>query len=50
VVMPSAHGTLKLYAAPFSTAAGSCVIRTYNDAGTLTDPSGDLSVAFFGSE
>jgi hypothetical protein len=49
VVTASCHGG-KRYAEVFSTAAGSCVIRTYDDAGTLADPTGDVSVAVFGVE
>jgi hypothetical protein len=49
VVTASCHGG-KRYAEVYSTAAGSCVIRTYDDTGTLADPTGDVSVAVFGVE
>lgn len=48
-VTVTCHGG-KRYAEVFSTATGSCVIRTYDDTGTLADPTGDVSVAVFGVE
>lgn len=43
------HGA-KRYGEVYSTAAGSCVIRTYDDTGTLADPTGDVSVIVKGIE
>jgi hypothetical protein len=43
------HGG-KRYGEVFSTAAQTMVIRTYDDTGTLNDPSDDISVAVFGIE
>lgn len=44
------HGGSGNYVEPHVTNAGSCVIRTYNDVGNLSDPTSDVSVFFWGSE